>query len=109
MKVILMALAAAGIIGSTTTLAETPVTPAEEEKIKAALEALGCTGRKIEKEDEGSTFSYEAARPPPQWTRIAALSRATIPQGHLSHAPRYRSWPIVSPRRTASRRDMSEI
>jgi uncharacterized membrane protein YkoI len=59
MKVILMALAAAGIIGSTTTLAETPVTPAEEEKIKAALEALGCTADEIEKEDEGSTFVYE--------------------------------------------------
>jgi hypothetical protein len=23
------------------------------------LEALGCTGGKVEKEDEGSTFSYE--------------------------------------------------
>jgi hypothetical protein len=59
MKFFLMALAAAGIIGSTTTLAETPVTPAEEEKIRAALEALDCTGGKIEKEDEGSAFSYE--------------------------------------------------
>ena len=59
MKVILMALAIVGIIGSTTAFAETTVTPAEEEKIKAALEALGCTGGKIEKEDKGSTFSYE--------------------------------------------------
>ena len=47
MKFFLMALAAAGIIGSTTTLAETPVTPAEEEKIRAALEALDCTAAKL--------------------------------------------------------------
>jgi hypothetical protein len=59
MKVILMALVAAGIIGSTTVVAETPVTPAEEAKIKAALEAFGCTGGKIEKEDEESTLLYE--------------------------------------------------
>ena len=59
MKVTLMALAAVGIIGSTTVVAETPVTPAEEEKIKAALEAFGCTGGKIEKEDEDSTLLYE--------------------------------------------------
>jgi hypothetical protein len=30
------------------------VTPAEAEKIKAALEVLGCTDGKIEKETEGS-------------------------------------------------------
>ena len=60
MKFILIALAAAGIIGSTTALlADTPVTPAEEEKIKAALEALGCTGGKIEKEDEDGPLLYE--------------------------------------------------
>ena len=59
MKVTVMALAAAGILGSTTVVAETPVTPAEEEKIKAALEAFGCTGGKIEKEDEDSTLLYE--------------------------------------------------
>jgi hypothetical protein len=60
MKVILMALAAVGIIGSTTALlAETPVTPAEEEKIKAALEGFGCSGGKIEKEDEDNTLLYE--------------------------------------------------
>jgi hypothetical protein len=54
MKVILMALAAAGFIGSTSALlAETPVSPAEEEKIKATLEGFGCTGGKIEKEDYG--------------------------------------------------------
>jgi hypothetical protein len=58
MKVTLMALAAVGIIGSTTVVAETPVTPAEEEKIKATLEAFGCTGG-IEKEDEDSTLLYE--------------------------------------------------
>ena len=47
-----MAFAAAGIIGSTSALADTPVTPAEAEKIKAALEAFGCTGGKMEKADE---------------------------------------------------------
>jgi hypothetical protein len=47
-------LAAAGFIGSTSALlAETPVSPAEEEKIKATLEGFGCTGGKIEKEDYG--------------------------------------------------------
>jgi hypothetical protein len=57
MKVILMALAAAGIIGSTSALlADTPVTSAEAEKIKAALEAVGCTGGKTEKETEGSGY-----------------------------------------------------
>jgi hypothetical protein len=60
MKVILMALAAAGFIGSTSALlADTPVTSAEEEKIKAALEAFGCTGGKMEKEDEDTTLPYE--------------------------------------------------
>jgi hypothetical protein len=55
MKVILMALAAAGFISSTSALlADTPVTPAEEEKVKAALEAFGCTVGKIEKEDADS-------------------------------------------------------
>jgi hypothetical protein len=60
MKVILMALATVGIIGSTTALlAETPVTTAEEEKIKAILEGFGCSGGKIEKEDEDNTLLYE--------------------------------------------------
>jgi hypothetical protein len=59
MKVMLMALAAVGIVGSTTALlAETPVTPAEE-KIKAALESFGCSGGKIEKEDDDNTLLYE--------------------------------------------------
>ena len=31
----------------------TPVTPAEEEKIKATIEGFGCTGGKIEKADYG--------------------------------------------------------
>jgi len=63
---IAMALAAAaGIITSTSALlADTPVTPAEAEKIKAALEAWGCTGGKMEKETEGSgvVFCSEGAR-----------------------------------------------
>jgi hypothetical protein len=32
------------------------VTPAEADKIKATLEALGCTGGKMEKETEGSGY-----------------------------------------------------
>ena len=57
MKFILIALAAAGIIGSATALlADTPVTSAEAERIKAALEAVGCTGGKMEKETEGSGY-----------------------------------------------------
>jgi hypothetical protein len=36
--------------------ADTPVSPAEAEKIKAALEAVGCTGGKMEKETEGSGY-----------------------------------------------------
>jgi hypothetical protein len=42
---IAMALAVTGIIaGTSALLADTPVTPAEAEKIKAVLEAWGCTG-----------------------------------------------------------------
>ena len=52
MKFVLMAFgAAAGIItGSTLALAETPVAPAEEEKIKAIIEGFGCTGGKLRKQ-----------------------------------------------------------
>jgi hypothetical protein len=54
---IAMTLAAAGIIASTSAvLADSPVTPAEAEKIKAALEAWGCTGGKMEKETEASGY-----------------------------------------------------
>ena len=54
---IAMALAAAGTIASTfALLADTPVTPAGAEKIKATLEAWGCTGGKMEKETEGSGY-----------------------------------------------------
>ena len=54
MKFVLMAFgAAAGIItGSTLALAETPVAPAEEEKIKATIEGFGCTGGKIVEVDD---------------------------------------------------------
>jgi hypothetical protein len=53
MKFVLI-FAAAGIIsGSTLALAETPLAPAEEEKIKATIEGFGCTGGKIEKADYG--------------------------------------------------------
>jgi RecA-family ATPase len=58
MQFILMAFAAAGFIGgSTLALADSPVSPAEAEKIKAALEAMGCTGGKMEKESEGNASS----------------------------------------------------
>jgi hypothetical protein len=47
---IMLALAAVGIISSCTALlAETPVTPAEEEKIKAALESFGCAAARLRK------------------------------------------------------------
>jgi hypothetical protein len=61
MKQILMAFAAA-LVSSTFALADTPVTPAEGEKIKAALEAFGCTGGKMEKETEGSYQSPVGGR-----------------------------------------------
>ena len=55
MKFVLMAFAAGIISGSTLALAETPLSPAEAEKIKATIEIFGCTGGKIEKAD----FGYE--------------------------------------------------
>jgi hypothetical protein len=55
MKHMSMAFAAA-LVSSTLALADTPVTPAEGEKIKAALETHGCTGGKMEKEAEGSGY-----------------------------------------------------
>jgi hypothetical protein len=58
---IIIALAAAGFMGGTTFAIsdDTPVSPAEAEKIKAALEAFGCTADKIEKESEESALPYE--------------------------------------------------
>jgi hypothetical protein len=56
MKVTLMVLAA--VFGSTVVFADTPVSPAEAEKIKATLQAWGCSGGKMEKETEG-TGVYE--------------------------------------------------
>lgn len=55
MKHISLAFAAA-LVSSSFALADTPVTPAEAEKIKAAMEALGCTGGKMEKETEASGY-----------------------------------------------------
>jgi hypothetical protein len=57
----IIALAAAGFIGGTTFAIsdDTPVSPAEAEKIKAALEAFGCTADKMEKESEDSALPYE--------------------------------------------------
>ena len=55
MKPFLMALAAS-LASSTFAFADTPVTPAEAEKIKAVLEILGCTGGKMEKATEGSGY-----------------------------------------------------
>ena len=53
MKITLMTFVAAFIGSTIFALAETPVSPAEEEKIKATLESFGCTGGKIEKEEYG--------------------------------------------------------
>jgi hypothetical protein len=50
------AVAAAFISSMTALHADTPVTPAEAEKIKAALEALGCSGGKMERESEASGY-----------------------------------------------------
>ena len=62
MKPVLMAFAAA-LLSGTLALADTPVSPAEAEKIKAALAALGCTGGKMEKETEASgTFEVDDAK-----------------------------------------------
>ncbi|MBO4227722.1 hypothetical protein [Bradyrhizobium neotropicale] len=55
MKYSLMAFAAV-LASSTFAFADAPVTPAEADKIKAVLEALGCTGGKMEKETEGSGY-----------------------------------------------------
>ena len=55
MKHISLAIAAV-LVSSTFALADAPVTPAEAEKIKATLEAFGCTGGKMEKETEGSGY-----------------------------------------------------
>jgi hypothetical protein len=57
MKRTLVALAAVSI-GSAVAVADTPVSPAEAEKIKATLEAWGCSGGKMEKETE-ATGVYE--------------------------------------------------
>jgi hypothetical protein len=62
MKPVLMAFAAA-LLSSTFALADSPVTPTEAEKIKAALETLGCTGGKMEKETEaGGIFEVDDAK-----------------------------------------------
>jgi hypothetical protein len=56
MKLFLKAFAVGFIGGTTLALADTPVSPAEAERIKAAIEAVGCTGGKMEKETEGSGY-----------------------------------------------------
>jgi hypothetical protein len=55
MKLFLRSFAAA-LLSSTLALADTPVTPAEAEKIKAAMEILGCAGGKMEKETEANGY-----------------------------------------------------
>jgi hypothetical protein len=62
MKLFMMAFATA-LLSSTFVLADTPVSPAEADKIKAALEVLGCTGGKMEKETEaGGIFEIDDAK-----------------------------------------------
>jgi hypothetical protein len=59
MKLIrLMAVAAASFTGTTFAISDTPVSPAEAEKIKTALEAFGCTADEMEK-SESSVFAFE--------------------------------------------------
>ncbi len=55
MKLFPMAFLAA-LASSTFAHADTPVSPAEAEKINAALQVLGCTGGKMEKETEASSY-----------------------------------------------------
>ena len=51
MNFVLMAFAAAGIIsGSTLALAETPVAPAEEEKIKATIEGFAARAERLRRQ-----------------------------------------------------------
>jgi hypothetical protein len=57
MKTTLMALVAV-FVGSSFALADTPVSPANAEKIKATLQAWGCSGGKMEQETEGTSV-YE--------------------------------------------------
>ena len=57
MKPTLMALVAV-LVGSSFALADTPVSPANAEKIKATLQAWGCSGGKMEQETEGTSV-YE--------------------------------------------------
>jgi hypothetical protein len=54
---IVVVVATGGIMASTFPLfANSPVTPAEAEKIQAALAAWGCTGGKMEKETEATGY-----------------------------------------------------
>jgi hypothetical protein len=63
MKTTVIALVATSFGATAVALADTPVSPAEAEKIKAALEAVGCTGGKMEKETEGSgVFEVDDAK-----------------------------------------------
>jgi len=58
MNSILVAFAALLISGAFA-LADTPVSPAEAEKIKAALEGWNCSGGKMEKETQDGDTVYE--------------------------------------------------
>ena len=57
MKPTLMAFVAV-FFGSTLAVADGPVSPADAEKIKATLQAWGCSGGKMEQETEGTSV-YE--------------------------------------------------
>jgi hypothetical protein len=59
----LMTSLALAIAGSSAALADTPVSPAEAEKIQAALQAWGCSGGKMEKETEATgVFEVDDAK-----------------------------------------------
>ena len=60
MKSTLTALVAV-LVGSSFALADTPVSPANAEKIKATLQAWGCSGGKMEQETEGTSV-YDARK-----------------------------------------------
>ena len=62
MKHALITLAAIGL-GVTASLADTPVSEADATKIRATMQAWGCSGGKIEQESEGTgVFEVDDAK-----------------------------------------------
>ena len=58
-------------------LADTPVSEAEAQKIRAALEAWGCSGGKMEKETEASRSTTPSARTDNTTSSLTRISRSS--------------------------------